>query len=204
MELDCTIAGVSQDMSLGENVTTTFLILRLPDGQQIRAAIDDAAAAAVVGMSVAQSGPPRAAVRVANGAPLPTAAPAPRVQAPSSSEPDPEGPSLMPAREWSTPETNGIPKAAAAPFHEDAPRIFGGQDEDDDDEVDPAHLSQPTEKPALVPGSNIQRTRGGRIVVPSKTVPKSEWGYPMTNAGGLDPETLTSSDNKNDDGVGSV
>src|SRR5208282_3557646 len=68
MELDCTIAGVSQDMSLEENVTTTFLVIRLPNGQQIRAATDDAAAAAVVGLSVAQSGPPRSAMRTPSAA----------------------------------------------------------------------------------------------------------------------------------------
>lgn len=200
MELECVIAGVSQDMSFGENVTMTFLLIRLPDGQHVRAAIDDTAAAAVVSLAVARNGQPAPAMRVANGvAPPPPPAP-PRPQAKVSAEPDPEGPSLVPAKEWA-PATNGIPKATSAPFAEDAPRIFGGQD---DSEAEDDYSAQAPAAPAPVPGSNIQKTRDGRIVVPSKTVPKSEWGYPMTNTGGLDPETLTSSENKNDDGVGSV
>jgi hypothetical protein len=205
MELDCVIAGVSQDMSFGENVTTTFLLIRLPDGQHVRAAIDDMAAAAVVALSVAQNGQPTSAMRV-NGvhAPVPPPAtpPAPRGQAPASRDPDPEpAGSLVPTQEWHA-ETASLPKAAAAPFAEDAPRIFGGQD--GGDEADPEYGEPAQAAPVHVPGSNIQKLRNGRIVVPAKTVPKTALGYPITSAGGLDPETLTSSENKNDDGVGSV
>lgn len=205
MELDCTIAGISQDMSFGENVTMTFLLIRLPDGQQVRAAIDDAAASAVVALSVAQSGQPTPAMRVNGAAHAPAALPSPPPRAPAPAaprDPDPEPTgSLVPSQEWSA-EAPSLPKAAAAPFSEDAPRIFGGQDGVDEADSD---YGEPTQAaPALVPGSNIQRLRNGRIVVPAKTVPRTDMGYPITSAGGLDPETLTSSENKNDDGVGSV
>jgi hypothetical protein len=195
MELECIIAGISQDMSFEENVTTTFLHLRLPDGQQLRVAVDDAAAASVVALSVAQNGQPRTTPRSSLPAP-----PAPPVRAPVKQEPELDVDDALP-QEWDS-GTNGIAKAESIPFsEEDGPRIFGGQEEEAPTKY-PRGQVQNGPKP--VPGSNVQRTASGKVVVPAKTVPKSECGYPMVNSGGRDPETLTSSDNKNEDGVGSV
>src|ERR1700677_2869838 len=61
--LDCIITNISQDLDLEQNVTTTFLLLRLPDGQTIRTAVDDAAAAIVVALSVSQRGEPQSSMQ---------------------------------------------------------------------------------------------------------------------------------------------
>jgi hypothetical protein len=184
MELSCVIAGVSQDMSLEENITTTFLLIRLPDGQQIRAAIDDTAAAAVVGLSVAQSGPPRSAMRTPSAA-LSTPPVAARVADTYEDTADEINvPQPMPPM-W--PEANG--------HTEDAPKIFGGQDGGD----------EPTPDPTPPPPPAIQRQKNGKVVVPAaRSVPKNEFGYPVVQQAGVDTRLLTSKNNQDEDGVGSV
>jgi hypothetical protein len=190
MELDCTIAGVSQDMSLGENVTTTFLVIRLPNGSHIRAAIDDAAAAAVVGLSVAQSGPPRSAMRT------PSAAldPPPPPQDTAYISRDDAAPELVPMPQaWPEESMRG-----KAEDDDNAPRIFGGQD--GGDEPSPDYAEPP---PPLAP-SPVQKLRNGRVVAPQKKVPMDGYGYPVVQSSGVDPATLTSRNNQDEDGVGSV
>jgi hypothetical protein len=175
-------------MIFEENVTVTFLLIRLPDGKQIRAAIDDAAAAAVVGLSVVQNGQPRSAVRPSSAESVPEYRPA--------AEPEPAG--------FVEPPLRNV-KAQPLPTAEDepAPRIFGGQDGGDD--ADPGYVSDDEPVPAQPAArSNMQRTRGGKIVVPSRTVPMSNFGYPVVQSNGVAPESITSNSNTNDDGVGSI
>jgi hypothetical protein len=188
MELDCTIAGVSQDMSLGENVTTTFLVIRLPNGSHIRAAIDDAAAAAVVGLSVAQSGPPRSAMRTPSAGLDPP--PPPQDTAYVSTEGAPAELVPMP-QAW--PGENG-----RVVDDDDAPRIFGGQDGGDEPSPDYA------EPPPPAAPAPVQKLRNGRVVAPQKKVPMNTYGYPVVQTSGVDPATLTSKNNQDEDGVGSV
>lgn len=185
--MDCTIAGISQEMNLEENVTTTFLLLRLPDGQQVRAAIDDAAAVIVVAMSVAEKGQPRPAVS-APMAPMPA----------PISERHERHTAVVQREPW--PEENGHAKTAET--EEDAPRIFGEQD--GGDEPSPEYQEPPPVVASPPHGSNFQRLPNGRVIVPSKNVPKTEYGYPIVPGGGVDPSTLTSPDGQDEDGVGSV
>jgi hypothetical protein len=188
VELDCIIAGISQDMNFDENVTMTFLLIRLPDGKQFRAAIDDPTAAAVVALSVAQNGQPRAAMR-------------------PSSEPEsqyhptqPEAPEIVDPPPPVQNKFNGS-LAKAATVEEPAPRIFGGQDGGDD--ADPAYEEEEPAVEQPVARANLQR-KNGKIVVPSRTVPMSNYGYPVVQSSGVDPSSMTSTNNQNDDGVGSV
>lgn len=175
--LDCVIAGVSQDMNFEKNVTTTFLLLRLPDGRQLRAAIDDAAAAIVVGLSVAQNGQPTSTIEVDRSVPPVIAAP---------------------VDVWSDTNIETEAPAPLAQIEEEAsPRIFGGQDGGDDE---PA--PEPS-KPA-VQGSNVQRLPNGKIIVPSRKVPMNAFGYPIVPGAGVDTNALTSQTNQDEDGVGSV
>jgi hypothetical protein len=182
--LDCVIAGVSQDMDFDRNVTTTFLLIRLPDGKQLRAAIDDEAAAHIVGMSVARNGQPTSTVEV-DRTPQPTvsmSATAPTETWPDYAAPEPE-------------------RAQEAQSEEAAPRIFGGQDGGDDAfETAP----EPPQPKIVSPSSNVQRLPNGKIIVPSRRVPMDTFGYPIVPGAGVNPSSLTSQTNTDEDGIGSV
>ncbi len=191
--LDCTITGVRQDLDLERNVTTTFLVLRLPDGKLLRAAIDDAAAATVVALSVAQSGEPTAALP-------PTEIeqddrPAPTQQLPQLAEEESFDTFALPAPSQSLPRMQEEKDGDV--------RVFGGQDGGSESSQDYAPPPAPASSPSRAQ-SNVQHLPNGKVIVPSRTVPRNEVGYPIMNASGIDAERLTTKNNADEDGVGSV
>ena len=44
----------------------------------------------------------------------------------------------------------------------------------------------------------------GKVIVPSRTVPRNEFGYPIANPNGVDVGRITTRNNQDEDGVGSV
>ncbi len=196
--LDCTIVGISQDMDLEQNITVTYLSLRLSTGQVLRAAVDDEAASVVVDMQVRSRGMPRAAA-VASAHPAPVRPPpVPPAQPPQAEELEeydtaPPGPSEL------TPIGDGI-------------SIFGGQDTTEEEakgiaEGSPTFVADAAppepEKPKKPQRSNVQTLANGKVIVPSTTVPSRLGGYPIAK-GGADPSEFTGTRNPDEDGVGSV
>lgn len=182
----CQVTGIAQEMDFEENVTRTFLLVELPNGARIRAAIDEDAAAQVVALSVQTKGQPRPAL-----APPPPSAmqrPAPAAHAPAMSAQNAEQPI----------DDEG-----------DDVRVFGGADTDDsptyEEEGEPEELAPPVQAPAAPPARREpQRDRKGNLVVPAKTVPKDNAGYPIVQNGGVDPNDLVGGRDQDEDGVGSV
>ena len=184
--LDCTITCVRQDMDLERNVTTNFLVLRLPDGKLLRVAIDDAAAATVVALSIAQRGEPTAAL------------PAMETEQEQDDRPPQPQQSLPPPAQdenfndiYTPPEDAGV-------------RIFGGQD--GGSEVSQDYAAPPAPAPPAAPPArpNVQILPNGKVIVPSRTVPRNEFGYPIANPNGVDVGRITTRNNQDEDGVGSV
>lgn len=188
--LDCTIVGISQEMDFEQNMTVTYLVVRLPDGHVIRSAVDEEAAAAVVELQVQANGAPKAANRP------------PRHQAAKRAE-APPAPSEESVEDELTDESGN------------SVHIFGGQESSAPEELLDEETPEPEmpETPAaaravgedgVLARRNVQRTSRGKLVVPSKTVPKDDAGYPVIRGQGVDPDTLTSGRNLDEDGVGSV
>jgi hypothetical protein len=220
--LDCQIVGLAQDMDFEENVSQTFLVVQLSNGERVRAAIDDATAQKVVELQVQARGVPRSVARVA-------------VVPPKSDDYDDYTPA--PPGEFTTAETA-----------EGTVRIFGGQDaaeaEDTADYAEPPEgvwgaapdnidlpvIEDPDPEPARrakdkspkrtarqaqsravedahapkAARTNLFRTAAGKLIAPSRTIPKNEAGYPQVANNGVDPEEFTGAHNQDEDGVGSI
>lgn len=192
--IDCTISGVSQDMDFEQGVTVTYLLVRLPSGQTIRAAVDESAAALVIGLQVKAAGAPRA-----------VAHPAAQTTTPVDDDyAQPPGGDFTPA-----PAEEDPPTANGETVH-----VFGGQDvlqteeKDEEDQGSPTIILQGPAAAAAAPvapaRSNVQRSPNGKIVVPSRTVPKNDRGYPIVASAGANPEELVGGRDPDEDGVGSV
>src|SRR5258707_38641 len=61
--IDCTITAVSQEMNLEQNVTLTYLVLRLANGSVLRAAVDESTAASVIALHTQANGMPVSSLR---------------------------------------------------------------------------------------------------------------------------------------------
>jgi hypothetical protein len=195
--LDCTITGISQDMDLTRNVTTTFLVLRLPDGKTLRAAINDTAAAQIVALSVAQNGEPTAAMEL----------PAAQYEQ-AASTPFADGAAIAPTIQngqlHSVPDW---PPGSLEPVEltpEPGMRIFGGGQDGGDAPNHDYDPPAPAPTPPVAARSNVQHLPNGKIVVPSRTVPKNEFGYPVVRNNGVSTESILGGSNQDEDGVGSV
>lgn len=185
--LSCIITGLSQDMSFEQDVTLTYLLLRLPDGSTLRAAVDQEAATQVLRVQAKNGGIPQPGVRVA-----PMVPPSPPADedtpaddfTPAPSDPDPD---------------SDIPVGA---------HVFGGQD------MTPAVDSAPAEEPPDEPPPEVEKTKprqrnsaqrgGGKYAAPSRTVPKDDRGYPIVPNAGIDTSQLTGERDPDEDGIGSV
>jgi hypothetical protein len=192
--LECTITGISQEMDFERNETVTYLGLRLTNGVLLRAAIDEAAAAAIVGMQVEAKGAPKPAAR-----PGPVPPPSQR-QAPAQEEDD----VLTPPDddEFSTTTDEG-----GTTTH-----VFGGDSNgaaihEPEPEPEPPPPQPPPGPPKQTPNSQTKprvQKQQGRVTPRSKTVPAGEGGYPITPGSNIDPAALTSGRDQDEDGVGSV
>ena len=214
--IDCVITGISQEMDFEQGASMTYLTVRLPNGRLVRAAIDDETAAEVVGLQVKNKGMPRPVMR----------APAPLEQR----QPEPEAGAVD---DYSEPPGGGFtPAPAEEDPPGDTMHVFGGQDSPDAprgpvpatrEEVNVANAeaamtgTEPEDEgsptivvegpPATPPGrvrSVVQRLPNGKIIVPSRTVPKTDRGYPIVANAGADPQAIVGGRDQDEDGVGSV
>lgn len=207
--LECVITAVSQDLDLEANATLTFLVIRLPNGVQLRVAVDEDAAAQVISLQVAARGAPRSVVE-APQRPAPPPTPPPQ-----SETGDDSGEFVEAPREEDPPAPTG-----------EGVVIFGGQDaspaaakpaaakqeaaEDDlpkDDEGSPTVVLKeepPAPKKNTRSRSRVQQLANGKVVVPSITVPAGAGGYPNVPGAGVNTADLTGSRDQDEDGVGSV
>lgn len=204
--IDCTITGIAQEMDFEQGVTLTYLLIRLPDGTNIRSPVDENSAAAVIKLQVEAKGAPRPAVLAQTHLPSPGApvavAPLPPEFTPSPATDD-----------------SGLPEPTGDDVH-----VFGGQD-DAPPAIDLAAGSATTkeEAAALAEGSptvlaepapdqqpqkpgrrNVQQLPNGKVVVPSRTVRRNDAGYPMPANAGVDTADIVGGRDQDEDGVGSV
>ena len=187
--LKCVITGISQDMDFSKNRTVTFVLLQLPNGDVLRAAIDESAAAAIIALQVATDGAPQPAI-------------APSMRAPAIHELEEEEAS-------SAPVVAPTPQRTVVSAEEEV-SVFGGQDEDTPPEYEeppqpsaPPPVVQPPAPPAVT-ARNIQMLPNGKLVVPAKTVPRTSLGYPIVPNAGVDTDSFTGSKDRDEEGVGSV
>lgn len=109
----------------------------------------------------------------------------------------------MPSSEPARP----APRVEAPPVEEtgDDVHVFGGTPAV---EVSAAYAAAPpviTERqPPANPRANVQQLSNGKIVVPSKTVARNEYGYPIVPNAGVDVDNITGGINRDEDGVGSI
>jgi hypothetical protein len=192
--LTCDILGISQEMDFEQNVTVTFLRLRLPDGRVLSVPIEEDVAAVIVAHQVET-----------RGVPQPGASRAQFVEAPEPASPTFRGDDA--AREYDEPATTPVG---------DGVFIFGGQEEPTSRESQ-AILAEvraaitreaqvaSTERTMTAP-SRIQQLPNGKLVVPSMTVPRNDSGYPMVRGNGVDPDIITGAPTQaqDEDGIGQV
>lgn len=196
--LDCTIVGITQSMDFEQNVTLTYLNVRLPGGEQLQAAIDEETAAKVVGLMVKTKGMPRAAMQVP--APLPAAPAHVAEAAPVPGEVDPspygahEGESVA---IFGGQDTTPSPAAEAVAAEEARIQAEGSPTVVEGPILEPAPVQQPRR-------GRLQRGSSGKLIAPARTVPKDDAGYPIVSSEGVDPATLTGTRNTDEDGVGSI
>jgi hypothetical protein len=197
--IDCAITGIAQELDFEQNVTVTYLTLKLPNGSSLRVAVDDAAAATVMEQHVHTKGQPRT-TRQTSGVYSP-----------------PKEASVQPPVEE---EISPAPAVMQEVTSEDgtATHIFGGQDvpvAEDDTMSEEERLLLKEGSPTVVVGasppaapaaarSNVQRTASGKLVVPARTVPAGEKGYPVVPNAGVDTSSFTGGRDPDEDGVGSV
>jgi hypothetical protein len=217
--IDCTITGISQEMDFEQGVTLTYLSVRLPNGRLVRAAIDDDTATAVVELQVKNKGTPKPVMR----------APAVSRSEERPHEPSPEGDDyteppgggftlaapkddLLPARDGETvylfggqdsPDAPPGPVPATVEERNVAAAMVGT---DSEDTGSPAVMvdAPPAQNNKLKRRSNVQRLPNGKVIVPSRTVPRNDHGYPVVSNAGANPEDLVGGRDRDEDGVGSI
>lgn len=229
--MDCQIVGLTQDMNFDDNISQTFVVLQLPDGTRVRAAVDEKTAEKVVTLRVQAHGLPRVSTRTPAAVDEAPLAPAPPV------ERDPDAPIVF----GGDVDAGGLDEddpPEPAVEEEDAPESAEAADYDvppAPPEVEAAHEAvmaeahlgadgkplrrqrrgkEPNEKKQArkktgqaTPGGakrNLFRTASGELIAPAKNVPRTEYGYPMTPNGGVDPDALTGGGPVDDDGISSV
>lgn len=200
--LDCVITGISQDMDFEQGLTLTYLVVRLPNGALLKAAVDDGAATEVLALQAELKGLPRPAIRTA---PTPSPQQGKSAQAAPAAEPQGEDPVTY--------EEEEEPQAASAftPAAGESVYVFGGQDDTPEEKAAMAEgsptlvVEEPVpQAPVAAPArSSLQRTPSGKLIAPSRTVPARIGGYPDTK-NGVDTDELTTMRDRDEDGVGSV
>lgn len=207
--LECAITSVSQDLDLEKNVTLTFLVIRLPNGVLLRAAVDEETASQVIAMQVAARGAPQSVVATPQRpAPPPVEPPVDDdfVAAPREAEDDPppasgDGLHIFGGQDASTapPPVPPRPPQAAAPAADD-------ELPEDADGSPTVVLAEepPAPKKNARARSRMQRLPSGKLVVPSMTVPAALGGYPNVPGAGVDTNELTGGRDPDEDGIGSV
>lgn len=76
-------------------------------------------------------------------------------------------------------------------------------EEEREEALEPAPL--PPAVDATVQAAAYRKTpREQRHHVPSRTVAKDDWGYPIIHGGGVDPASVKAPGNEDEDGVGSI
>ena len=180
MELQTAIVAVNQEMNLETGITATYLVLRLGNGEHLRALIDEESVSVVVALSVEQNGLPRAAAAPAKH----------RIVSP------PRAPESMPHLRVEEHEGTTV-------------HVFGGDDSDDDMVHTSAPLLPP-DSPPPAPTPTVSRVltlANGKRVVPSITLPPSNvdtLGNPIPrNNGGVDPG-LSRGPGADEDGIASA
>lgn len=216
--MQATIVQLLQSMNFQTRKTVTYVVLELPNGQQVRAAVDDDTAAAIVSADVGANG---AAPRVAGSEEsLGEAAPEVEETAPDYDEPPPE---------------------VVTETETETVRIFGGEATEAPPKSTPKKTKkaakkvtlpvppEPAEAPALPPPAPTPLPEEPRVkpkypeplstksyekmvkegVLPEnayhRTVPAVDGGYPavIPKAGTADPQDVVGHMNPDEDGVGS-
>jgi hypothetical protein len=202
--IDCTITGIAQELDFEQNTTVTYLTLVLPNGSSLRVAVDDEAAATVMEQHVQVKGQPKSAVRVPPAVRKAASAPTPAPVPEDSVEPEEIAPA--PAVVEDVVSEDGTPT-----------HVFGGQDAPSDNSAmsEEEQLLLKEGSPTVVAAEtapavkvttrrNNKRVVNGKLVVPSRTVPAAEKGYPVVPNAGVDASTFTGGRDPDEDGVGSV
>jgi hypothetical protein len=230
--LDCQIVGLAQDMDFGENVSQTFVLLQLPDGRRVRACVNEETAQAVVELQVQARGVPRAVMRAAGAAPEPghaqqTAWPegtedAEYATTDFTTAETPDGTVRVFGGQDDTPAEDTADYATPPgmdhiqPEHEDLPIIADPDPPQKSRSKDKSPkrtarvaAAQAADHARAVPNGrprNLFRTAEGKLIAPSKTVPRTEQGYPQVANGGVDVDELTGTRDRDqdEDGVGSI
>jgi hypothetical protein len=204
--LECVITGISQELDFENNVTVTYLSLRLPNGALLRTSVDEVAAATIVEMQVK-----------AKGAPTPAVKPGPAIRppaAPASEDVDDNN-----SDEFTAPGDDEFVRTES----EDGSttHVFGGQaaGDDDDEPADPPLPPPvpPTPPPPPPPPAAPVQTpnsltkprvakgeKPARVSARARTVPAGDKGYPVVPNAGVDTDTFTGGRDRDEDGVGSI
>ncbi len=227
--MHCQIVGLSQDMDFDENVAQTFVVLLLPDGSRVKAAIDDNTAAKVITLRVQEHGSaPQPKLRA------PVEERAPVIETSDVPMDDESGPVVFGGDAEGLDEDLPDEAASGAPFEPE-------ESFEDDYDIPPAppevaaaheavlqeaHLGTdgkplsrarrgkaPNEKKVArtqqhgqakpAARKNLFKTATGALVAPAKTVPMNSAGFPIA-PNGVDPDSITGSGAGDEDGVTSV
>lgn len=221
---DCTVLGLSQSLDFESNAMTTYVALRLPDGAVIQAAVDEEAAATIMGLQVSTKGAPKPAPTKpiasppAVRAPVPahrTAPPAEKVAAedqlsyeepgePANLQPTgQEGVFVFGGQDTAAAPTSPLEAEEAAALKEGSPTVLDTELEEPT-APSPAQLARAAAASVKAPSrSRVQKLSNGKLVVPSMTVQPLPGGYPAQRTG-VDTTELTGGRDPDENGVGSV
>ena len=216
--MEVRIVQLLQQMSFQTRKTVTYVVLELPDGNKVHAAIDEEAASAIIRADVESNGTAPTSTTAGEALSLPPEATEEEVEPPSEPAPTAEVVSETETEQvrvfgGESPTQAGTPaarkkggggkkkKAQAAPPPSPEP---------------PAPVPTPAPEPRVAPkypeplSTKSYKKMVADGVLPEnayfRTVPAVAGGYPavMVTEGTADPDTVTGKFNRDEDGVGSV
>lgn len=214
------IVQLQQEMDFQTRKTLTFVILKLPNGVRVRAAVDEGVASAIVSVDIEENGaPPVSVLETQQAIELPPDEQEVEVEIETHDYDAPPAPVVLEdTPQQTTREFGGDFQPDAKP----APKKNGANGKGKKKQAAPKPSAPPAEDPAPPPAPKLpeghvvpQSTQHYKKLIKegkispnafARTVPKDEYGYPVLQAkpGTADPQRVVGQQNQDEDGVGSV